>query len=114
MNNLYYIKYIIILSGIIFINCNKTTLYLTKDTIESPTYESRTESYLLGYYEFGKVEEWICESGTHNRLEIEKGFVDTIVHFIVGGVFTTRTNAIYCLPSKANIESNPKQEQKPK
>lgn len=112
MNKFYQLKLALFFIILNFINCNKTTLHLTKDDVEKPTYESRTESYFLGYYEFGKVEEWICDSGKHNRIEIEKGYVDTIIHFIVGGIFTTRTNSIYCLPSKEEIGSDSKTQQK--
>ena len=95
----YYREFLILILFVFFSFCNKTTLNFTKDKIEEPSYESKSESYLVGYFEIGKIEEWICPNGSHNKLVIERGLIDTIIHFTVGGVFTTRSNIVYCSQS---------------
>ncbi|NCS95469.1 MAG: hypothetical protein GW761_16885 [Leptospira sp.] len=107
---------LLILMVLLISYCNKTTLSLTKDKIETASYESKTESYLLGYYELGQTEEWVCPSGSHNKVVIERNKFDTIIHFAVGGVFTTRSNTIYCSKSVevADIELDTKPKNQPK
>ena len=97
-------QYLICIAILFLSFCNRTTLSLTKDNVENPSYVSKTESYLLGYYEFGAVEEWICPSDSHTKIVIERNIVDSVIHFAVGGVFTTRSNIVYCSKS---IEARP-------
>jgi hypothetical protein len=110
---------ILIIASLLFFSfCNKTTLTFTKDNVETPNYESRTESYLMGYYEFHAVEEWICPSDSHNKVIIERGKIDTAIHYLAGGILTTRSNIVYCSKSlevaEVEPESKPKNKPKPR
>lgn len=107
-------QYLIWIAILFFSFCNRTTLSLTKDNVENPSYESKTESYFLGYYEFGAVEEWICPSGSHNKIVIERNIVDSVIHFAVGGVFTTRSNIVYCSKSLESRQAEMQPKAKPK
>jgi hypothetical protein len=79
-----------------FANCNKTTLINTKSIAETPNETSKTHSIILGYYEIGKPNTAFCPEGRISRIEIKRNLKDAIIHILVGGVYSTRTQEVYC------------------
>jgi len=87
---------IFVLCVLLSLGCNQATLIDKKSTAEKPSDSNRTYSYVMGYYEFGAPREAVCPEGKLTRVEIKRNVVDSIIHFFVGGIVTTRTQEIYC------------------
>ncbi len=77
-------------------SCNKAILRNGKSMAEEPSHSNRTYSYLMGYYEFGETNQAMCEQGSISRIEIKRGFLDSVIHIIAGGIVSSRTQEIYC------------------
>lgn len=77
-------------------SCNKTTLINTRSIGETPNETSKTHSIILGYYEIGKSNTAFCPEGRISRIVIKRNLWDSVVHILVGGVYSTRTQEVYC------------------
>lgn len=76
--------------------CNHTTLVDVRSSAEKPTATTKTYSYVLGYFELGQPAEAICPEGKLTKVEIKRNVMDSIIHFLIGGIVTSRTQDIYC------------------
>jgi hypothetical protein len=77
-------------------NCNRTTLINTKSIGEKPNETSKTKAVGLGYYEIGDANVAFCPEGRISRIEIKRNRTDAIIHILAGGIYTTRTQEVYC------------------
>lgn len=76
--------------------CNRATLIDKRSSAQESAGSTRTISYIMGYYEFGEVNEAICPEGRLTRIEIKRGVLDSIIHIVAGGIVSTRTQDVYC------------------
>lgn len=87
---------LLILLIFIFQSCNHATFVDVRSSAEKPTASTKTYSYVLGYFELGKPAEAICPEGKVTKIEIKRNVVDSIIHFLIGGIVTSRTQDVYC------------------
>lgn len=78
--------------------CNTTTLLQSSNSSPDllPVESNTTRSVVMGYFEVGDVNVARCPEGNLSRIRIQRGFLDSVIHILVGGIYSTRTQEVYC------------------
>lgn len=77
---------------------------------ESEPRETTERSYSvgLGYWSVGAAPTADCAGGVE-RVRMQRGVLDSIVHTVIGGLLSTRSVTIYCRPEAEQIQPTPRQ-----
>ncbi|WP_442915975.1 LIC_10461 domain-containing protein [Leptospira sp. GIMC2001] len=81
------------------LQCNRTTINFQKSPKDQNLQESslKTYSYVIGYLELGQTKTTNCDSSKLSRVVMERNWLDTVIHFAIGGFVTTRTTTVTCI-----------------
>lgn len=91
-----------ILSGILLlaIACQTTIIrvegQMEVDESRTPDAQEQYESVVLGIVELSEPMEAHCQTAT-DKVVMRMDPMDSLIHFFLGGVYSTRTISVYCL-----------------
>ena len=83
-------------------NCHKTTIkvkpqqhpdYIREAKLEKKV---RYKSLFLGVKELSTAEPEQCPENRAETVIIKRDLIDSVIHVLIGGVFTTRSVELYC------------------
>ncbi|EQA38227.1 hypothetical protein LEP1GSC047_0049 [Leptospira inadai serovar Lyme str. 10] len=90
--------------AVLLFNCHSTILVhkeadsppasLAKDPPE-PDRKFRQASFVFGIYPSGSPAEVSC-TNSHPEVRLVTGFMDSVIHFLIGPVYTTKTVEVRC------------------
>ncbi|EQA45385.1 hypothetical protein LEP1GSC050_2743 [Leptospira broomii serovar Hurstbridge str. 5399] len=98
------LKYFLCLftAAVLLFNCHSTILVhkeadsppasLAKD---APDRKFRQASFLFGIYPSGSAAEVSC-TNSHPEVRLVTGFLDSVIHFLIGPFYTTKTVEVRC------------------
>lgn len=86
-----------ILGIFIFSNCQTTVIQISpsSEPLGKPTSKVRYGSAAFGYIDVTKNYESPCGQNV-NQIVIQRDWVDSLIHFAIGGIYTTRSVDVYC------------------
>lgn len=79
------------------VNCQTTVIQINPSSEQTaqPTGKVRYGSAVLGNIDITKNYESPCGQNV-NKVVIRRDLIDSIIHFAIGGIYTTRSVEVYC------------------
>lgn len=86
-----------VLMSIVLSNCQTTVIQInpSSEPMIQPSGKVRYGSAAFGYIDVTKNYESPCGQNV-NQVVIRRDWLDSLIHFAIGGIYTTRSVDVYC------------------
>lgn len=98
------LPFVVLVSWVILTSCHQMRVVPIPARgrgLDNVTTEARSKTYLMGLVE-GKTARAECREGMQD-ITVKRGFKDSIIHFWLGGVVSTRSIEVVCNPDHLDL-----------